>query len=133
MTHVSLHHGINIELFWNVTAHISQSSRASFEQVSVFPKFSVEGLPTLPTAPGEGPAYQPTAAFTGASSGPSRPLPDHPPFKVFIGNIPYDASEGEMADVFTPLQVRLSHSIHYSNVQLLDLPHCHINQHARIC
>ncbi|CAL8468599.1 g8139 [Coccomyxa elongata] len=66
---------------------------------------TLEGLPTLPTAPGEGPAYQPTAAFTGASSGPSRPLPDHPPFKVFIGNIPYDATESEMADVFTPLQV----------------------------
>ncbi len=69
--------------------------------------YTVESLPPLPTAPGEGAGYQSVGAYSSAPSGPSRPLPDHPPFKVFIGNIPYEATENEMKDIFSPpLEVR---------------------------
>lgn len=73
---------------------------------------TVDTLPTLPTAPGEGAAYQSVGGYSSAPSGPSRPLPDHPPFKVFIGNVPYDATEDEMAAVFAPpLEVKLQRFI----------------------
>ena len=61
---------------------------------------AVESLPPLPTAPGETSRVPPSSY--AASSGPSRPLPDRPPYKVFIGNVPFDATEDEMGCVFHP-------------------------------
>ncbi len=62
-------------------------------------------VPFLPTAPGEGQAGAGRASGT-SSLATSRPLPANPPFKVFIGNIPYDATAQEMGEVFHPdLQV----------------------------
>ena len=77
----------------------------------------MEGLPALPTAPGAGPSYASGAA--GASlTAPSRALPDDPPFKVFIGNIPYDATAQQMGEVFYPeLQVSAIIPHHVSRIE----------------
>ena len=38
---------------------------------------------------------------------PHRPLPDAPPYKIFIGNIPYEATAPQLGELFWPeLQVR---------------------------
>ena len=66
---------------------------------------AVEGLPPLPTAPGETSKIPPSTF--AASTGPSRPLPSRPPYKVFIGNVPFDATEDDMGTIFYPeLSVR---------------------------
>ena len=68
---------------------------------------AVEGLPPLPTAPGETSKIPPSTF--AASTGPSRPLPSRPPYKVFIGNVPFDATEDDMGTIFYPeLAVRKS-------------------------
>lgn len=61
---------------------------------------AVEGLPPLPTAPGETSKIPPSTF--AASTGPSRPLPSRPPYKVFIGNVPFDATEDDMGMIFYP-------------------------------
>ena len=70
---------------------------------------AVPEVPFLPTAPGEGLAH--AGRVSGASTpATSRPLPEHPPFKVFIGNIPYDAAAQEMGEVFHP-ELQVSHEL----------------------
>ncbi len=79
----------------------------------------MEGLPPLPTAPGEGPAHAGGLSGT-AMSAPSRALPDSPPFKVFIGNIPYDATAQQMGEVFYPeLQVSTTPRIAWCGLRQL--------------
>lgn len=34
------------------------------------------------------------------------PLPSHPPFTAFIGNLAFDITENELASFFNPHQVR---------------------------
>ncbi|KAK9810661.1 hypothetical protein WJX73_008323 [Symbiochloris irregularis] len=53
-------------------------------------------FPSLPTRPGE------------ISTPPQpRKLPDHPPWKIFVGNIPYEATPEELAHLFYP-ELRVS-------------------------
>ena len=64
----------------------------------------VDGLAPLPTAPGERPSY--SAGGLSRPAVPSRPLPSHPPFKVYISNVPFQADAETMATIFYPeLQV----------------------------
>ncbi len=86
----------------------SDNAGSSISSVSHVLHFdAVEGLPPLPTAPGETSKIPPSTF--AASTGPSRPLPSRPPYKVFIGNVPFDATEDDMGMIFYPeLAVRMS-------------------------
>ena len=56
----------------------------------------------LPTRPGASPAAE--SAREAFKSLPE--VPDQPPYKVYIGNVPYELTEGDLADLFKGLQAR---------------------------
>jgi len=33
-------------------------------------------------------------------------VPDQPPYKVYIGNVPYELTDGDLSDLFKDLQAR---------------------------
>ena len=45
------------------------------------------------------------AAVAEPVTGPYYDLPDHPPYKVYIGNVPYELQQADVADFFRDLQV----------------------------
>jgi len=56
----------------------------------------------LPTRPGPSPAAEPAReAFKSLPD-----VPDQPPYKVYIGNVPYELTEGDLSDLFKDLQAR---------------------------
>ena len=46
-----------------------------------------------------------SAAAAEPATGPYYDLPDHPPYKVYIGNVPYELQQADVADFFRDLQV----------------------------
>lgn len=65
----------------------------------------------VPTAPAPVPARPETRAPAPAASAESLrstfyDLPDHPPYKVYIGNVPYELQQGDLVSFFRGLQVK---------------------------
>lgn len=60
----------------------------------------VSPLPTRSTAPAAEPMHD---TFKSQSD-----LPDQPPYKVYIGNVPYELTKDDLSDVFKDLQASLT-------------------------
>ena len=75
---------------------------------TVRPDSNFETCLAVPAAPLPArPDVRPAAAAEPAP-GPYDDLPDRPPYKVYIGNVPYELQQGDVADFFQGLQVKKS-------------------------
>ncbi len=56
----------------------------------------------LPTRPAASPVAEPAReAFKSLPE-----VPDQPPYKVYIGNVPYELTDKDLSDLFKDLQAR---------------------------
>lgn len=89
---------LSADLNWvECTDELPSRKHSRFSQIILHAVPDAAPLPTLSKHQAAEPAHEPSRTHPD--------LPEQPPWKVYIGNVPYELTERDVEDVFTGLEV----------------------------